>query len=152
MNEVCTAIFNRPHIGLASDVASFPGNRSVYLKLVWGRRVRAPPTSTLSDPASMHLLHTLRSQQLHQQFCLLLEEVMDPRMYSSLHGSTASAPSMRASEPIALMAPPLGVDDPGNVKVVVRCRAFVKRGMFRKTHFKWADSNWEQRKTRARGA
>ncbi|KAF2189088.1 kinesin [Zopfia rhizophila CBS 207.26] len=34
---------------------------------------------------------------------------------------------MRASEPVALMAPPPMVDDPGNVKVVVRCRAFVKR-------------------------
>ncbi|KAF2259371.1 kinesin family protein-like protein [Lojkania enalia] len=52
---------------------------------------------------------------------------MDSRLYSSLHGSSASAPSMRASEPYALMAPPSMVDDPGNVKVVVRCRAFVRR-------------------------
>jgi hypothetical protein len=53
---------------------------------------------------------------------------MDPRMYSSMHTS-ASAPSLRSSEPVALMAPPARVDDPGNVKVVVRCRAFLKRGM-----------------------
>jgi hypothetical protein len=49
-------------------------------------------------------------------------------MYSGLH-TTASAPSMRASEPYAMMAPrPPIADDPGNVKVVVRCRAFVRRG------------------------
>jgi hypothetical protein len=54
---------------------------------------------------------------------------MDPRFYSSLHLSTASAPSLRASEPMAFMAPPPMVDDPGNVKVVVRCRAFLPRGM-----------------------
>lgn len=57
---------------------------------------------------------------------------MDRRMYGSL--STASAVSLRASasEPLtALMAPPPMVDDPGNVKVVVRCRAFVRRGTFK---------------------
>lgn len=48
-------------------------------------------------------------------------------MYSGLH-TTASAPSMRAAEPYAAMAPPPINDDPGNVKVVVRCRAFVRRG------------------------
>lgn len=74
----------------------------------------------------MHLFYIFRSHQLKDSLFLLLEDIMDPRMYSSL--STASAPSMRASEPIALMAPPPMADDPGNVKVVVRCRAFVRRG------------------------
>jgi hypothetical protein len=54
---------------------------------------------------------------------------MDAHLYSSLHSSMASAPSMRASEPFASSMTPLGgADDPGNVKVVVRCRAFVRRG------------------------
>lgn len=77
---------------------------------------------------AMYLVHLLRSQQLRDDFEDLLEDTMDTRMYSSLHNSSASAPSLRASEPAALMAPPVGVDDPGNVKVVVRCRAFLKRG------------------------
>jgi hypothetical protein len=77
----------------------------------------------------MHQHNRLRSQQLYHSLCLLLENTMDPRLYASLHASSASAPSLRASEPVALMAPPAGVDDPGNVKVVVRCRAFLKRGM-----------------------
>ncbi|KAF1921330.1 P-loop containing nucleoside triphosphate hydrolase protein [Ampelomyces quisqualis] len=41
--------------------------------------------------------------------------------------TTASAPSLRASEPYPIMAPAPMTDDPGNVKVVVRCRAFVRR-------------------------
>lgn len=76
----------------------------------------------------MHLLNILRSQQTKELLFELLQDIMDPRLYDGLHGSSASAPSMRASEPLAMMAPPPGVDDPGNVKVVVRCRAFVKRG------------------------
>ncbi|KAF2742198.1 kinesin [Sporormia fimetaria CBS 119925] len=52
---------------------------------------------------------------------------MDPRLYASLHHTSASAPSLRASEPYHMMAPPVGIDDPGNVKVVVRCRAFLQR-------------------------
>lgn len=51
---------------------------------------------------------------------------MDRRMYGSL--TTASAVSLRASEPLAMLAPPPMLDDAGNVKVVVRCRAFVRRG------------------------
>lgn len=77
----------------------------------------------------MHYLHTLRSQQLRDNIFLLLEQIMDPRMYSSL--STASAPSLRASEPMAFMTASPMMDDPGNVKVVVRCRAFVRRGTLR---------------------
>ncbi|KAF1947576.1 kinesin family protein-like protein [Clathrospora elynae] len=73
----------------------------------------------------MHLLYMLRSQQLLESCYLLLDNFLDARMYSGLH-TTASVPSMRASEPFALLSPPLN-DDPGNVKVVVRCRAFVRR-------------------------
>jgi hypothetical protein len=42
---------------------------------------------------------------------------------------------MRASEPYALMSPLTPIhDDPGNVKVVVRCRAFVRRGGIKGTN------------------
>jgi len=45
--------------------------------------------------------------------------------------STASAPSLRSREPIAAMDRPFTPPDSdgGNVKVVVRVRKFVKRGM-----------------------
>jgi hypothetical protein len=78
----------------------------------------------------MHLLYVARSRRLLQTLYQLLDDFMDAHMYSALH-TTASAPSMRASEPFTMMAPaPLVADDPGNVKVVVRCRAFVRRGMW----------------------
>lgn len=77
----------------------------------------------------MHCLRILRSQQARDYLFALLDGIMDPRMYSSLHLSTASAPSLRASEPMAFMAAPPMSDDPGNVKVVVRCRAFLPRGI-----------------------
>jgi len=81
----------------------------------------------------MYLLQRLRYQLHIHNICILLEDtVLVSRMYRSFHASTASAPSMRASEPIAFMAAPPPVDDAGNVKVVVRCRAFLKRG--KKTH------------------
>lgn len=76
----------------------------------------------------MHLLYIWRSRQLLEDCYLLLNDYIDPRMYSGMH-STASAPSLRAIEPYSpLMAPPPVNADPGNVKVVVRCRAFVRRG------------------------
>jgi hypothetical protein len=78
----------------------------------------------------MHLLYISRSQTLLRTLYLLLDKLLDARMYSALH-TTASAPSMRAAEPYAMMAPTpalVPADDPGNVKVVVRCRAFVRRG------------------------
>ncbi|CAI6341307.1 unnamed protein product [Periconia digitata] len=75
----------------------------------------------------MHLIHINRFRQLKETVFQLLEATMDQRLYNSLRASTASAPSLRASEPIGLMAPPPMVDDPGNVKVVVRCRAFLRR-------------------------
>jgi hypothetical protein len=76
----------------------------------------------------MHLLYIARSRQLLHHLYLLLDEIILPGMYSGLH-TTASAPSLRASEPYVPMAPLAMADDPGNVKVVVRCRAFVRRGM-----------------------
>jgi hypothetical protein len=78
----------------------------------------------------MHLLYIVRSQQSLEKLYLLLDDVLDPRMYSSFHTTTASAPSLRASaaESYASMALPVQ-DDPGNIKVVVRCRTFVWRGM-----------------------
>jgi hypothetical protein len=78
----------------------------------------------------MHLLYIARSRRLLQTLYQHLDDFLDAHMYSALH-TTASAPSMRASEPFSMMAPaPLAADDPGNVKVVVRCRAFVRRGMW----------------------
>lgn len=54
-----------------------------------------------------------------------------PDLRDNYH-STASAPSLRSREPIAEMdrpfTPPDG--DGGNVKVVVRVRKFIKRGMY----------------------
>jgi len=75
----------------------------------------------------MHLLYLARSQQLLDTLYRLLDEFLEPTMYAGIH-TTASAPNMRASEPFAMMAPAPVADDPGNVKVVVRCRAFVRRG------------------------
>jgi hypothetical protein len=76
----------------------------------------------------MHLLYIVRSQQLLDSCYDLLDDILDPHIMYPLH-TTASAPSMRASENYAPMSPltPM-IDDPGNVKVVVRCRAFVRRG------------------------
>ncbi|CBX96516.1 similar to kinesin family protein [Plenodomus lingam JN3] len=74
----------------------------------------------------MHLLYISRSRQLLHHCYLLLDEIIAEPMYSGLH-TTASAPSMRAVEPFSIMSTPLVNDDPGNVKVVVRCRAFVPR-------------------------
>lgn len=79
----------------------------------------------------MHLLYLARSQLLLESLYRLLDDFLEPTMYAGLH-TTASAPSMRASEPFAMMAPPPAAPDAGNVKVVVRCRAFVKRGTLRR--------------------
>lgn len=77
----------------------------------------------------MHQLYRARSQQTLDELYLLLEDKFDRRMYSSFHNTTASAPSLRApaADVYATMAPP-AQDDPGNIKVVVRCRTFLKRG------------------------
>ena len=81
----------------------------------------------------MHLLYIARSQQSLEELYLLLNEFLDTRMYSSYHASSASAPSLRAPAAdsyATTMAPPVQ-DDPGNIKVVVRCRTFVKRGILK---------------------
>ncbi|KAF2806445.1 kinesin family protein-like protein [Mytilinidion resinicola] len=54
---------------------------------------------------------------------------LDSRLYRGLSPfeTSASAPSLRASEPAALMAPQPIADDAGHVKVVVRVREFVER-------------------------
>lgn len=77
---------------------------------------------------TMRLLYTDRSKYLRQSRHPLSSGAIDPEMYP-LH-TTASAPSMRASDvSYAHMSPSTPVNaDPGNVKVVVRCRAFVPRG------------------------
>lgn len=82
------------------------------------------------------MLYIARSRQALDELYLLLDDVLDPRMYSSFHNTTASAPSLRApaADPYATMAPP-AQDDPGNIKVVVRCRTFLKRG-----------SSWQRKK------
>lgn len=81
----------------------------------------------------MHQLYIARSQQTLGKLYLLLDDILDGRMYSSFHTTTASAPSLRApaADAYATMAPP-AQDDPGNIKVVVRCRTFLKRGTFRR--------------------
>jgi hypothetical protein len=118
----------------SSDVLSIAhGNR------VLTRPKQRPASHGQGDPCfvstpPMHLLYIVRSQQLLDSCYLLLDDILDSRMYS-LH-TTASAPSMRASDAsFALSAPAPMNDDPGNVKVVVRCRAFVRRGGF--TAFDW---------------
>ena len=57
----------------------------------------------------MHLLYIARSQQSLEELYLLLDAILDPRMYSQYHATTASAPSLRASaaETYATMAPPV---------------------------------------------
>jgi hypothetical protein len=79
----------------------------------------------------MYLHLNARSRQLQARLIRQLQAVLDARMYSSAHASTASAPSLRAPalEPYSTMAPAPMHDDPGNIKVVVRCRAFVPRGV-----------------------
>jgi len=88
----------------------------------------------------MHALRRLRSRETIQRCEKLLEStiitIMDPRTYRHLSydnrqfESSASAPSLRAAEP--LLTPPLAAtmgEDSANVKVVVRVRQFIKRGI-----------------------
>lgn len=79
----------------------------------------------------MHLIHIARSQQSLEHLYTLLDAKLDSRMYSAFHNTTASAPSLRA--PVASAYTAMAQDDdPGNIKVVVRCRTFLKRGTKRK--------------------
>ena len=114
---------------LGSDVLSIAhGNRVLTRPKQWPTsHGQSDPCSTSTPP--MHLLYIHRSQQLLDSCYLILDGILDYRMYP-LH-TTASAPSMRASDASylqALSSPAPMNDDPGNVKVVVRCRAFVPRG------------------------
>ena len=79
------------------------------------------------------MLYIARAQESLGEVYLLLDDLLDPRMYSSFHNTTASAVSMRAppANTYATMAPP-AQDDAGNIKVVVRCRTFLKRGASRR--------------------
>lgn len=53
------------------------------------------------------------------------QTAVDPSFYQS----TASAPSLRSKEPMELMDRPRTSDGDANVKVVVRVRKFIKRGL-----------------------
>ncbi|KAL5114141.1 hypothetical protein ACEQ8H_007985 [Pleosporales sp. CAS-2024a] len=79
----------------------------------------------------MHLLYAQRAQQLLRKLSLLLAELLHPNMYPN-HHTTASAPSLRASDAYAMMAamppPPPMAADPGNVKVVELTRAEKEKG------------------------
>lgn len=79
----------------------------------------------------MHGFLRLRSRELKRDLCNQLEAMaLDSRFYGGLSPfeTSASAPSLRAAEPTALMAPQPILDDAGHVKVVVRVREFVERG------------------------
>lgn len=77
-----------------------------------------------------------RRRNVFAACCALLEATtMDPYAYRNHpYGfeSSASAPSLRAHDPQPPSQPAQSTmsDDPGNVKVVVRCRAFVPRGLY----------------------
>ena len=77
------------------------------------------------------------------QFALLLPSEFAEEAYimaerpmtapdQSLYHSTASAPSLRSreQEPMELMDRPRSSDGDANVKVVVRVRKFIKRGVY----------------------
>jgi hypothetical protein len=111
----------------SSDVLSIAhGNRVLTKPKHWPASHGQGDPCIISTPP-MHLLYILRPQQLLGSCYLILDHILDYRMYP-LH-TTASAPSMRASDASYAFSSPAPMnDDPGNVKVVVRCRAFVRRG------------------------
>lgn len=109
------------------------------------KRHRPPPARACQAPAvgpllvHMHHHRRQRSKQLvHDVQTRLGDMALDPRLGRGLphkaHSfeSTASAPSLRAPDPGPLpVEGAAGADqDGGNVKVVVRVRAFVKRGVY----------------------
>ena len=80
----------------------------------------------------MHTLRRHRSKEVVKNVELLLDAMSyDPRLMGGmrLFESFASAPSLRASE-LAPRDNMGGSDDAGNVKVVVRVRQFIPRGMY----------------------
>jgi hypothetical protein len=102
----------------------------------------------------MYLHYNVRSRQLRARLIRQLQTILDARMYSGFHASTASAPSLRAPapEPYSMMAGGPTHDDPGNIKVVVRCRAFVPRGVLTSSQARVKYANAGQRRRRARAA
>lgn len=85
----------------------------------------------------MHTFRRLKSRKLLTDAFELLDDIMDPRLYrgissesiSPYYESTASTPSLRAPERAA--TPDTMADqEGGNVKVVVRVRRHVKRGLY----------------------
>lgn len=84
----------------------------------------------------MHSPRRLRFVETVKRSCHILEFNMDRSFFrhSGLQQfrsfeSTASAPSLRALEPLpASINDTMAGDDSGNVKVVVRVRQFIKRG------------------------
>lgn len=84
----------------------------------------------------MHSPRRLRFVETLERSCRILEHNMDRQFFrhSGLQQfrpfeSTASAPSLRAFEPLpASINDTMAGDDSGNVKVVVRVRQFIKRG------------------------
>jgi hypothetical protein len=78
----------------------------------------------------MHTLRRLRSiEVLHNVEDLLAHFIMDRYHQLRPFESTASTPSLRASEPLpASSAANMAPDGSGNVKVVVRVRQFIPRG------------------------
>jgi hypothetical protein len=82
----------------------------------------------------MHTLRRQRSKEVVKNVYTLLEAMaFDSRLVGGLRHSefmsTASSPSLRAPEG-AFRDSMAGSDDAGNVKVVVRVRQFIPRGMF----------------------
>lgn len=89
----------------------------------------------------------LRSQASLEQLCEAFEDITSPHLVASLgatdmahhrtqsdiqtYHSTASAPSLRSREPIETMDRPYTPPDAdaGNVKVVVRVRKLIRRGV-----------------------
>jgi hypothetical protein len=81
----------------------------------------------------MHTLRRQRSKEVFKNIEYLLKAMaFDPRLVGGLRPfeSTASTPSLRALEPTYKDS--MGAadaDDAGNVKVVVRVRQFIPRGI-----------------------
>jgi len=83
------------------------------------------------DHCSLLQFALLVPAEFAKDACIMAERPMtapDQSLY--LHESTASAPSLRSKEPMELMDRPRSSDGDANVKVVVRVRKFIKRGVF----------------------
>ena len=96
----------------------------------------AKKQTSASSPRERRPMHTLRrqrSREVVKNVAYLLEAMaFDPRLVGGLRPfeSMASAPSLRASDFAYRDSMGAGGDDAGNVKVVVRVRQFIPRGMY----------------------